>query len=89
MYLYYKNSCGSILFLSRRLTWVIYVFWTIFVKQLTFMVLVGGLHEDLRKDPSSWTHVISTLTRKLVRSMLSSFHIDFPTTLIDYSLQLT
>jgi hypothetical protein len=34
------------------------------------------LREDLREDPRSWTHVYSTLTRKLVWPTLINVHID-------------
>ena len=37
-----------------------------FILQVIFNVLVGSLCGDLGKDPRSWTHVDSTLTRKLV-----------------------
>ena len=41
-----------------------------FVLKLILYVLVKSLHEDFGKDPRSWTHIISTLTRKLVRPTL-------------------
>ena len=42
-----------------------YVICATFVLYLIFNVLVGSLNEDLGKDLGSWTHVNSTLTRKL------------------------
>ena len=32
--------------------------------------MVGSLHKDSREDPGSWTHITSTLTRKVVWLML-------------------
>lgn len=44
-----------ILLFSKELMWVSISIYGTFV---------GSLQEDFRKDPGSWTHIISTLTRK-------------------------
>jgi hypothetical protein len=56
-------------------------------------VLVGSFHEDLGEDTGSWTHVNSTLTRKVVHgpTPIISTLTNFPPTLIigPFSIQHT
>ena len=68
-------------FFSRRLVWVIILFCATFVLKLIFNVLVGNLHEN----PGSWTHMKSTLTRKLVWPMLIISMLISPPSLITSS----
>jgi hypothetical protein len=47
-------------------TYHIILYYAAFSLQRIFNVLVGSLLKDLREDLGSWTHINSTLTRKLV-----------------------
>ena len=49
---------------------MITLFCVTFVLKLLFNVLVGSLHKNSREDLGSWTHIKSTLIRKLVCPML-------------------
>ena len=54
--------------------WLFILFHIAFVN---VKVLVGSLQENSKEDPKSWTHIIFTMTRKLVWPTLN-----FPPTLI-------
>jgi len=67
-----------------KLMWVIIIFCIALSLQTIFNVLVESLHEDFREDPRSWTHIKSTLTRKLATpTLINSFRAKFPPTLIE------
>ena len=64
--------------------WVIIIFCTTLLLQTIFNVLVESIHEDFRENPRSWTHVNSTLTRKLATpTLINSYYANFPLTLIE------